>query len=121
MNDEQIEQQAAQAVWLLGECERLRVQLAEAERARDELKQKYECQTPERGGPYCGASNACYECFRKFAFENETEVERLEQAIGALGVIGGGYCFCSSNRDPEKTEHEPECRDLRQVLAETKS
>lgn len=41
----------------------------------------------------------------------------LADALGALGVIGAGYCFCSENRDPEKSEHQPECRDARAALA----
>lgn len=39
------------------------------------------------------------------------------EALCALGVIGGGYCFCSADRDPDKTEHEPECRDARAAIA----
>ena len=42
---------------------------------------------------------------------------KLIGALGALGVIGNGYCFCSEDRDPDKADHEPECADARQVLA----
>lgn len=42
--------------------------------------------------------------------------ERLAEALGAIGVIGGGYCFCSSNRDPNSSVHQPECRDARAAL-----
>lgn len=45
-------------------------------------------------------------------------IRKLEEALGALGAIGNGYCFCSENRDPLKQEHEPECRDARAVLSE---
>jgi hypothetical protein len=38
-------------------------------------------------------------------------------ALGALGAIGNGYCFCSDNRDPDKTDHQPECREARAALA----
>lgn len=41
----------------------------------------------------------------------------LLDALGALGAIGGGYCFCYRDRDPEKAQHEPECRDARAALA----
>jgi hypothetical protein len=44
----------------------------------------------------------------------------LESSLGALGVIGGGYCFCSSNRDPDKAVHQPECRDARAAIGEGK-
>jgi hypothetical protein len=42
----------------------------------------------------------------------------LRVAAEALGVIGGGYCFCSAGRDPDKAKHEPECADLRVAIAE---
>jgi hypothetical protein len=42
----------------------------------------------------------------------------LLEAAQALGVIGDGYCFCASNRDPHKAKHEPECRDLRTAMGE---
>ena len=42
----------------------------------------------------------------------------IRDALAALGVIGDGYCFCSENRDPHKSAHEPECRDARAALAE---
>lgn len=41
----------------------------------------------------------------------------LLEALGALGVIGCGYCFCGQNRDPEKQDHEPKCRDARAAIA----
>lgn len=41
----------------------------------------------------------------------------LYGALGALGVIGGGYCFCSQDRDPDKSVHQPECADARAALA----
>ena len=41
----------------------------------------------------------------------------LLEALGALGVIGSGYCFCSHDRDPDKADHQPECRDARAALA----
>lgn len=47
------------------------------------------------------------------------EIERLRDAIGTLGAIGNGYCFCSHDRDPDKADHQPECRDARQALAPT--
>lgn len=46
--------------------------------------------------------------------------ERLASALSAIGVIGGGYCFCyNSTRDPERAEHlhTGECRDARAALA----
>lgn len=46
----------------------------------------------------------------------EARAEELEGALGALGVIGHGYCFCSKDRDPDKVSHEPECRDARAAL-----
>lgn len=42
---------------------------------------------------------------------------KLISALGSLGVIGNGYCFCSEDRDPDKTDHEPECAEARDVLA----
>jgi hypothetical protein len=41
----------------------------------------------------------------------------LLEALCALGVIGDGYCFCSSDRDPEKAEHQGECREARAAIA----
>lgn len=41
----------------------------------------------------------------------------LYGALGALGAMPSGYCFCSRNRDPDKDTHEPECRDARAALA----
>ena len=40
----------------------------------------------------------------------------LLEALQALGVIGGGYCFCHKFRDPFKDGHEPECRDARAAI-----
>lgn len=48
----------------------------------------------------------------------EARADRLAAALGALGVIGSGYCFCSRERDPDKAQHEPECRDARAALAQ---
>lgn len=54
---------------------------------------------------------------RNRATAAEARVKVLEEALGALGAIGNGYCFCSKDRDPEKEDHEPECRDARKALA----
>lgn len=41
----------------------------------------------------------------------------LLEAVKALGVIGEGYCFCSSNRiGDDSRQHEPECADLRAII-----
>jgi hypothetical protein len=42
----------------------------------------------------------------------------LLAALGAFGVVGGGYCFCPGHRDPRKPEehHAPECRDARRAI-----
>ena len=43
---------------------------------------------------------------------------RLE-AIQALGTMPEGYCFCAKDRiGDDSKHHEPECRDLRAVIAE---
>lgn len=45
-------------------------------------------------------------------------VERLVEAIQALGAMPEGYCFCSKDRIGDDSKiHEPECRDLRRALA----
>lgn len=44
--------------------------------------------------------------------------DAMLNAACALGVIGNGYCFCSSDRNPEKNNHEPECDDLRAAIKE---
>lgn len=41
-------------------------------------------------------------------------------ALGALGVIGNGYCFCSKERDPDKADHEPECAGARAAIAKAR-
>lgn len=41
------------------------------------------------------------------------------EALEALGVIGGGYCFCYGGyRDPDKPDdqHSGECREAREVI-----
>lgn len=38
-------------------------------------------------------------------------------ALQALGVVGDGYCYCSHERNPERADHEPECRDARAAIA----
>lgn len=53
-------------------------------------------------------------------WELEAERDRLREALGALGVIGDGYCFCSEHRDPHKERHEPECRQASAALQEGK-
>lgn len=45
----------------------------------------------------------------------------LLSATQALGVIGGGYCFCSAARDPDKADHEPECAELRAAIANSEA
>lgn len=45
----------------------------------------------------------------------------LLAALGALGVIGNGYCFCSHDRDPDKADHQPECRDATAAIAKAVS
>lgn len=42
----------------------------------------------------------------------------LLQSIKALGICGGGYCFCFNGlRDPDKVEHTDECSELRAIIA----
>lgn len=48
--------------------------------------------------------------------EARAERDTLREALGALGAMPGGYCFCSRNRDPGKLRHEPECHDAREAL-----
>ena len=61
--------------------------------------------------------------------EARRDRERLltaAQALGAMPMVecnwrafrdlGEGYCFCSSERDPLKENHEPECRELRAAI-----
>lgn len=55
--------------------------------------------------------------YRERSIALEARLRLAQSALGALGVIGGGYCFCSTHRDPEKEAHEPECRDARKALA----
>jgi hypothetical protein len=43
-------------------------------------------------------------------------ITELRDVLGALGVIGNGYCFCSEHRDPHKEQHQPECRLARAAL-----
>ncbi len=45
------------------------------------------------------------------------EARRWAVAVGALGAMPEGYCFCSTDRigDDSKT-HEPECADLRALM-----
>lgn len=49
--------------------------------------------------------------------EIEQQRDELLAALQSLGVIGSWYCFCSHDRDPDKTEHEPECHDARAAIA----
>lgn len=51
------------------------------------------------------------------ANERAEKAEAKAEAIGGLGAMPEGYCFCSSNRigDDSKT-HEPECAALRVLL-----
>jgi hypothetical protein len=44
---------------------------------------------------------------------SKQEMEQVLEAMCGLGAIGNGYCFCSHDRDPDKIDHEPECRDMR--------
>jgi hypothetical protein len=80
------------------EIERLRAELADSVAA-------------EVNAAHC--SRAAYEA----AERAKAERDALREALGALGVIGGGYCFCSQDRDPDKAVHQPECRDARAALA----
>lgn len=48
--------------------------------------------------------------------EPKSETPDALDALCALGVIGGGYCFCSHDRDPDKADHQPECADARAVI-----
>ena len=47
----------------------------------------------------------------------EARVAELTEAIQAHGSMPEGFCVCSDVRDPLKVVHQPECRDLRAVLA----
>lgn len=81
---------------------------------------------PGQTFPKCGDSVASparsaepYTNFEHLTAEKEALIERLKNALGALGIIGGGYCFCyGGHRDPDKPEdqHYPECREARAVL-----
>lgn len=51
----------------------------------------------------------------------ERKVEKLREAIEAHGMLPNGFCVCSKDRDGEKSNHQPECRDLRAALAETEN
>ena len=54
-----------------------------------------------------------------YALEIEADNKRMREALGALGAMPEGYCFCFGNRrDPLKPEHEHtgECRDARAAL-----
>lgn len=45
------------------------------------------------------------------------ELRKLLDAVGALGAMPEGYCFCSKERIGNDTKvHEPECADLRAIL-----
>lgn len=44
------------------------------------------------------------------------ERDALLSALCSIGVIGPGYCFCSHDRDPDKTDHQPECADARAAI-----
>lgn len=44
------------------------------------------------------------------------ERDELLSALCSIGVIGPGYCFCSHDRDPDKTDHQPECADARAAI-----
>ena len=69
-------------------------------------------------------------CYGQFAIvKNEVVVPdprdaviaRLVEAVGALGAMPEGYCFCSAHRIGDDSKvHEPECRDLRATLAAAK-
>ena len=48
-------------------------------------------------------------------------IARLVEAVGALGAMPEGYCFCSAHRIGDDSKvHEPECADLRAALAAAK-
>ena len=49
---------------------------------------------------------------------DKRNIRRLLSGLGALGVMGDGFCFCSDHRGPDKEVHQHECRDARALLAE---
>jgi hypothetical protein len=63
----------------------------------------------------CGRKQQCQRDQVRIS-ELEAERDRLREVLGALGVIGNGYCFCSEHRDPHKEQHQPECRLARAAL-----
>lgn len=47
----------------------------------------------------------------------ERRCEELIEAAQALGAMPEGYCFCSKDRvGDDSKQHEPECRDLRELV-----
>lgn len=56
--------------------------------------------------------------FTAMASSMDADFEAFRSAVEALGAMPEGYCFCSKDRigDDSKT-HEPECRDIRAMLA----
>jgi hypothetical protein len=51
---------------------------------------------------------------------NDERALKLVEAVEALGAMPEGYCFCSKDRIGDDSKvHEPECADLRAVLADT--
>lgn len=50
-------------------------------------------------------------------FIRAQHMDPLVEAVEALGVLPDGYCFCGrTNAGP----HDPECRDVRDILAKIK-
>jgi len=54
--------------------------------------------------------------YANWAESLQDRVKELEGALGALGAIGDGYCFCSHSRGPSNVFHEPECLAARAAL-----
>lgn len=52
------------------------------------------------------------------SYVNAASFDALASALRALGVCGEGYCFCATNRDPAKADHEGECVEARRALGE---
>ena len=54
--------------------------------------------------------------WRHYALRLKDDRDRLYDALTAIGDIEDGYCFCSTNRCPDRESHEPQCRAARAAI-----
>ena len=56
--------------------------------------------------------------FTAMASSMDADFQAFVSAVEALGAMPEGYCFCSKDRIGNNSKtHEPECRDIRAMLA----